>query len=948
MKKVFFLVLLISSINGGYGQLSGVKNIPGDYPTVALAVANLNAQGVGTGGVTFNVAAGYTETAANIVIMTPTSIAGSPIVFQKSGTGPNPLITADAGVGNVDGVIEIQGTDYVTFDGIDVQENALNTTATTFMEWGYGIFCNSATDASKYITIKNCNISLSDLNTTLPRSNGIYIKYQTASLSSSITPTSATGVFTNINISSNSISNVFNGIYAYGNSTVAYYISTLEIGVNGANTISSSGALSSSYEGYGIYVYNANNIKIANNSISGSYNNGCTANGIYTGIGNNSNCDIYSNTITQSGFSIYGIRNATGGSGTNNKINIYNNIIENCTYSTSTTGYFYGIYQEASANNSSIYGNIIRNNMIKSNGFRGILSNGYVKVTDSLFNNQIVNNTCNSCNTDFYGITSAPSSTTNKIIFNNAIYDNSIGGTGDIFGISTNYGDSISIFKNNIYSLSTVGSGGAYGLNVLSGSLVYLYNNLISDLRAPVSNTTSAVNGINIESDAGTTIKAYNNTVFLNASGTGVKFGSSGIYTTTTSPLELKNNIIVNNSTAVGTGITVAYRRRSTTLTSYSVNSDHNLFYAGTPGPKNVIFYDLTNSDQDITAFKTRVTPADNGSFTGMPPFMNMATSPYDLHLQTTIATACESGGDQIFIPSIFEDFDGDIRWGEPGYTGSGTGIDIGADEFNGINGYSCNTPSPGNTISSANNFCPGEATILSLQNPIAGSGVSYQWQVSADGISYTDIPGETNPFCSVTPEATAHYQCIVTCQNGPSAGTSNSVTVNVKPLPLVVLGNDITLCADQSIILDAGNVGGSYLWTPGGAITQAITADTLGHGISTVEYIVIVTVNDCFSSDTINVTFDPCTGIKANDGNIRVSVVPNPSNGMFYLNVEGINEPVTLNIYSINGKVIYSEQVDNTGLVNKPIDLKSYPKGMYFLRLINNNMTHTEKIIIE
>ena len=42
--------------NGLFAQLSGIKTIPGNYATIAAAVADLNTNGVGTGGVTFNVA----------------------------------------------------------------------------------------------------------------------------------------------------------------------------------------------------------------------------------------------------------------------------------------------------------------------------------------------------------------------------------------------------------------------------------------------------------------------------------------------------------------------------------------------------------------------------------------------------------------------------------------------------------------------------------------------------------------------------------------------------------------------------------------------------------------------------------------------------------------------------------------------------------------------------
>lgn len=77
MSKKYRSISLMS-----FGQLTGTKNIPGDYPTISNAIQDLNGQGVGEGGVTFNIAAGYTETflfsaAGNIT--TQTGSASNPI-----------------------------------------------------------------------------------------------------------------------------------------------------------------------------------------------------------------------------------------------------------------------------------------------------------------------------------------------------------------------------------------------------------------------------------------------------------------------------------------------------------------------------------------------------------------------------------------------------------------------------------------------------------------------------------------------------------------------------------------------------------------------------------------------------------------------------------------------------------------------------------------------------
>ena len=70
-------VLLTGFVSTASAQLSGAKAIPGDYATIEAAIADLNAQGVGAGGVTFNVAAGHTETITATLSITATGTAAN-------------------------------------------------------------------------------------------------------------------------------------------------------------------------------------------------------------------------------------------------------------------------------------------------------------------------------------------------------------------------------------------------------------------------------------------------------------------------------------------------------------------------------------------------------------------------------------------------------------------------------------------------------------------------------------------------------------------------------------------------------------------------------------------------------------------------------------------------------------------------------------------------------
>ncbi len=53
---IIFLFVMVVYTGNSFAQLNGTKSIPGDYATIEAAIVDLNLQGVGSGGVTFNVA----------------------------------------------------------------------------------------------------------------------------------------------------------------------------------------------------------------------------------------------------------------------------------------------------------------------------------------------------------------------------------------------------------------------------------------------------------------------------------------------------------------------------------------------------------------------------------------------------------------------------------------------------------------------------------------------------------------------------------------------------------------------------------------------------------------------------------------------------------------------------------------------------------------------------
>ena len=180
------------------------------------------------------------------------------------------------------------------------------------------------------------------------------------------------------------------------------------------------------------------------------------------------------------------------------------------------------------------------------------------------------------------------------------------------------------------------------------------------------------------------------NTIYLDAASTGTNFGTAGIYAATSCVLLLRNNIVDNVSVPSGTGNTVALYYGGTSRANYDVGSDNNDLFAGAPGVKRLIYYDGTNLDQTLTAYQVRAYPADQMSVSENTPFMNVASAPYNLHINTAVTTQCESAGTIIATPdSIKADYYLTPRYPNTGYPFNPSypplKPDIGAEEFGGI-----------------------------------------------------------------------------------------------------------------------------------------------------------------------------------------------------------------------------------------------------------------------
>lgn len=126
---------------------------------------------------------------------------------------------------------------------------------------------------------------------------------------------------------------------------------------------------------------------------------------------------------------------------------------------------------------------------------------------------------------------------------------------------------------------------------------------------------------------------------------------------------------------------------------------------------------------------------------------------------------------------------------------------------------------------------CQGQLVILNT----ALTGATYLWQDNSVGSAFTV-------------QQQGLYWVEVTVNN---CSASDSVFITYNSLPLVDLGNDTTICDGETVLLDVTVQNGSYLWQDN-AVSSLYTVSQNGL------YSVRVTVNNCSSSDSLNVTVTP------------------------------------------------------------------------------------------
>lgn len=713
------------------------------YATLGAAFVAIN-NGVHTGMVSVNVLSNTTEAVSAVLNASGTGIASyTSINIQPSG-GVTRTIS-----GNITGaLIDLNGADNITFDGLNTGGNALvidnqnfiaastiqvraDATSVTIKKCtvkGAGNSSGAVIFVSTATTLGNDNFWVDDCDITASSTgnpvNGLIFDATTTTDNTKVTNCRISDFYSNLDntygiriislgtgcdITGNSFyqtasRNILNDLYFIGAISNAV-VNNLNISNNyfGGQTLNggSSGAPlklsgSGALKGISLVIGFSNTASLQNNQIK-NISLTTTGTNILLSLATGSfNCgNIVGNTLGNGITGGSGILTAIlAGTGTSKSLNISNNVITNIV----NTARVQGIQIEGIGTSYSIYNNSISNLNILS---------GNSTLTGLILN----------------------STTPIQNISKNTIYDLSTAGSGDITGIDYNSGGANTIIQQNkIYNLTSTNT--TYGMTITginvapSSNKVATFSNNMVILGNSVSKRIK-IYGISEATSVG--CNYYNNSIYIDGIATpnsGTVYNSVAFYSTNAiNTLNIKNNIFANMRTNSSSSISGTHYSIQLSANP-NLTIDNNLYFGNTTSGSGYKVGKITSDYPNFCDWQAAMDAGkEKNSLFKNPKFVNPSASIPDLHIQST--TPVESKG--VAITGMTTDFDGDTRSSIP---------DIGADEGN----FTLEPQVSFVTLNSP--VCTSAASITLLGSPSGGvfsglgvSGATFTPSVAGSGI---------------------------------------------------------------------------------------------------------------------------------------------------------------------------------------------------------------------
>jgi hypothetical protein len=213
--------------------------------------------------------------------------------------------------------------------------------------------------------------------------------------------------------------------------------------------------------------------------------------------------------------------------------------------------------------------------------------------------------------------------------------------------------------------------------------------------------------------------------------------------------------------------------------------------------------------------------------------------------------------------------------------------------------------------------FCQSSSIVM-----CANGAINYAWSPSF-GVSDTTIACPTfGPTSSTT------YTVTGTDANGCSA--ADSVTLSLFPLPSVPV-------ISQNVQTLTSTPATTYQWYFNNNPLPGETNQSYVPTQNGTYYVVITDTNGCQAfSSTYSMADVGVQELLARDD---MSLYPNPNSGTFFITTDLNHQAAMLEMISVSGQLVYSEQLEADGFIRKELNA-GVEDGSYIVRVTLNDGT--------
>ena len=164
---------------------------------------------------------------------------------------------------------------------------------------------------------------------------------------------------------------------------------------------------------------------------------------------------------------------------------------------------------------------------------------------------------------------------------------------------------------------------------------------------------------------------------------------------------------------------------------------------------------------------------------------------------------------------------------------------------------------------------------------------------------------------------------------------------------PVVNLGNDTTIKANQILVLNTGSIIDSARWSDGTTNAYLIVDSVHFGGLGNKTISVAAYKSGCISYDTIVVTIKSSVGIDLQNDQFTLSVFPNPVDERLQILITGCTTKADVTISDMSGNRLFTESYHpHGGQITGLLDMTKYPKGAYLLKVICNGEINVVKVL--